>query len=113
MRTRRSPILSVRQTASPVSPRCVVAGCLLQSMTVNGRAGIFMGGISLCRMARIVACAEAGEVRNGKEADDCGSDDRGAAGDLAVSRELVRACHSGARRRREPGIHNHRPLLFY
>src|SRR5215468_6378960 len=89
MRTRSSPILSVRQTASPVSPGCVVAGCLLQSVTVNGRAGIFMA-ISLCLAARIVACAEAGEVRNAKEADDCGSGDRGAAGDLAVSRELVR-----------------------
>src|SRR5215510_2449990 len=89
MRTRRSPILSVRQTASPVSPRCVVAGCLLQSMTVNGRAGIFMA-ISLCLVARIVACAEAGEVRNAKEADDCGSGDRGAAGDLAVPRQLVK-----------------------
>src|SRR4051812_14359144 len=35
-------MLRVRQIASPVSPGCVVAGCLLQSMTVKGRAGIFM-----------------------------------------------------------------------
>src|SRR5262249_214711 len=95
MRTRSSPMLSVRQTASPVSPGCVVAGCLLQSVTVNGRAGIFMG-ISLCLLARVVACAEAVAVRNAREGGDCGSGDRGAAGDLAVSRELVRRRHSGA-----------------
>ena len=46
MRTRKSPMLSVRQRASPVSPGCVVAGIWLQSVTVKGRVGIFMEPLS-------------------------------------------------------------------
>jgi hypothetical protein len=42
MRTRRSPISSVRHSASPVMPGCVVVGIRLQSVTVKGRVGIFM-----------------------------------------------------------------------
>src|SRR5262245_50650252 len=49
MRTRRSPMLSVRQNAFPVSPACSVRGTLAQSVTVNGNSGIFIVGS--CRRA--------------------------------------------------------------
>jgi hypothetical protein len=35
-------MLSVRQIASPVSPAWIVAGTADQSVTVNGRDGIFI-----------------------------------------------------------------------
>src|SRR5688572_22623112 len=44
MRTRRSPISRVRQSACPDTPGCGTAASLLQSVTVKGKAGIFMGG---------------------------------------------------------------------
>ena len=43
MRTRRSPTVNVRQSASPVVPGCTVGVMFDQSVTVNGRAGIFIG----------------------------------------------------------------------
>ena len=42
LRTRRSPIVNVRQMASPVSPGCTVGATPDQSVTVNGSGGIFI-----------------------------------------------------------------------
>src|SRR5690606_23223755 len=44
MRTRRSPMVNVRHSASPVVPGWRVASTFDQSVTVNGRAGIFIRG---------------------------------------------------------------------
>ena len=41
-RTRKSPMVKVRQGASPVSPGWTVGEILDQSVTVNGSVGIFM-----------------------------------------------------------------------
>ena len=41
-RTRKSPMVKVRQVASPVSPGWTVGEILDQSVTVNGSVGIFM-----------------------------------------------------------------------
>src|SRR5262249_15451063 len=51
-RTRRSPMVKVRQIASPVSPGCTVGATADQSVTVTGSGGIFISRYLRQRLGR-------------------------------------------------------------